>query len=503
MPTEWFIERKTGVAGPYTAAKLQALAQRGEVTPDDFIRQGMDGRPVPASKVKGLFPSTPIRSEQPPAKSPPTIPVANETSVEVPPAEDAASNSTTKAKEDRLKNASAKVQMVVNRLVTDSRAAARLTAKRTERLRITQVSLPQAYRDLGKAIHSAQQYRDTFPDLYADIDESLQRIQEFKQARPANETDGFSGRAKAVAATARNAAAAKAVSLKLAGQLRSLGEAAYEKDGQSSGHSELASAIAGQYCQLAKLDAEIVAIEEPYAGRVVTSRRLAIGGTLLIGLVLYFCLSSLMGSRSTPTVASTDSKRPAESLANSNTSSTDAPASNSTTPLKSEEGTSFSLSNGRLPFDKFLTRMKEYDDLKIHSVVEPQDVSETPFAELLKGVVEPGFRLHIGAVEQGAVQPSHVSVVLAETEPDKQIAAIILAATTDLKPTVGHDNLRTLGSVMHSALPEANFVEFLRTHRTQVFGGRKFATETFGKAAIAATYKRADKEFLLIITAVR
>src|ERR1700722_19094772 len=55
MSTEWFIESKTGVSGPYTGGKLKALAAEGRVSQSDLIRQGADGKPVPASRIKGLF----------------------------------------------------------------------------------------------------------------------------------------------------------------------------------------------------------------------------------------------------------------------------------------------------------------------------------------------------------------------------------------------------------------------------------------------------------------
>jgi hypothetical protein len=503
MTTEWFLERHGGVRGPYTADKLQALVQRGEVRPDDLIRQGMDGRPVPASKVKGLFPSTPIRSAQPPAKSTPTIPVANATSVEVRPAEDVALNSTAKTKGDRRKNASAKVRVMVNRLATDSRAAALLTAKRTDRLRVTQVSLPQAYRDLGKAIHSAQQHRSTFPDLYAEIDESLQRIQELRQVRPAKETEGFSGRAKAVAATARNAAAAKAVSLKLAGQFRSLGEAVYEKDGQSSGPSLLTSAIAEHRQHIATLDAEIAAIEQPYAGRTFTPRRLAIAGALVLGLLSFLGLSSFLGwsshgtAASNATLVATDVGLSTGRLSKSETTM----AATATPSIKSQgRTTALSLANGRPSVDKFLEYMNVAGGLKIHSIHGPDDLEGTPFARF-NDILQQRCRIHVGEVENAYTSlTTHVSLFIAEPESDKEVSALVLATQIDFDndPHFGPSNLRALRSIVERVLPEANFVDILKKRPNMLWTGQ-WANETFGKAAITERYNRNTHEFLVII----
>jgi GYF domain 2 len=252
---EWFVERPGGVRGPYTGDKLQALAERGELGPDDLIRQGMDGRLILAAKLKGLFPREPILSDESPARPAPPTPVADEASVEAPPAEE----------------------------------AVLFTAKRTERLQLTQVALPQAYLDLGKAIHSTQQYGDAFPRLYAKIDQSFQRIRELKQPKPADKSVGSNGRVRLGGATARNAAAANAVFRKLADQFRLLGKAAYEKDGPASGPLHLTSAIAEQQRQLATLDTEIAAFDQPAAGRALTLRRIVVSAVCVVALALPFC----------------------------------------------------------------------------------------------------------------------------------------------------------------------------------------------------------------------
>jgi hypothetical protein len=70
MPVEWFVQRKTGVSGPYTAAQLKTLAEEGKVTASDLIRKGMDGNPVPASRVKGLFD---VAEQAKPSPPPPPI----------------------------------------------------------------------------------------------------------------------------------------------------------------------------------------------------------------------------------------------------------------------------------------------------------------------------------------------------------------------------------------------------------------------------------------------
>jgi hypothetical protein len=68
MSVEWFVERTSGVSGPYTSGNLKRLAEKGAIKPTDLIRKGSDGRPVPASGVTGLF-AADLQSQP---KSPPS-----------------------------------------------------------------------------------------------------------------------------------------------------------------------------------------------------------------------------------------------------------------------------------------------------------------------------------------------------------------------------------------------------------------------------------------------
>jgi hypothetical protein len=201
-------------------------------------------------------------------------------------------NGTSPTTNDRLARLLATIRVLAARFASDTKAAARLTAKQAERTRITRFALPKAYRDLGKAIYAAQQYRQEFPHLYADIDESRERIEALKQPQPVQENQGFSEQAKAAARKTRNAATAKALSVKVAGQMGLLGKAVYEKYGPSSVPADLTSTIATHHHRLAQLDAEIVSIEQPFAGRALTPKRIAIGAVCAFALVLFVGLRS-------------------------------------------------------------------------------------------------------------------------------------------------------------------------------------------------------------------
>lgn len=312
MSTEWFVERKTGVSGPYTAAKLKALAEQGRVSPTDFIRRGIDGTAVPASRVKGLFdrvseptqPSPPLPppvarnvASQSPPRPMPQEPEIRLNSAEIP-SETLPDAVSIQTEDTTLKRVIEKATTVATRLRTDTKAAAQLAAKQAERAKINQLTLPNAYGVLGKAIYAAQKYQNEFADIYAEIDEGHQRVKALKEVNPAPSTRTLSEGAKSAAARLRDSVAAKALAAKVAIQLRALGEAAYKTDGQLSGPADLTSAIADLQKRVAQLDADIAQIEQPYAGRAFTPKRIAIGGASALGVCLVLAL--LLWTKSDP-----------------------------------------------------------------------------------------------------------------------------------------------------------------------------------------------------------
>ena len=69
MASEWFVKLSDQHIGPFSSQQLKEMAQKGQVTPATSICRGKDGHPdgrwVPASKAKGLFPD---QNLQPDAK---------------------------------------------------------------------------------------------------------------------------------------------------------------------------------------------------------------------------------------------------------------------------------------------------------------------------------------------------------------------------------------------------------------------------------------------------
>lgn len=73
MPVQWFIKKNDSWMGPRSTSALKALAESGDLLPDDLVRDGLEGKPVPARSVLGLFgtKSTSNVSSGGPPKMPP------------------------------------------------------------------------------------------------------------------------------------------------------------------------------------------------------------------------------------------------------------------------------------------------------------------------------------------------------------------------------------------------------------------------------------------------
>ena len=83
MASDWFCKISDEKYGPLSPKQLKGMAAKGEIAPDDWVKQGADGSWVAASQIKGLFDATEppdTRAKPLPvaraAPIPPTTPVA-------------------------------------------------------------------------------------------------------------------------------------------------------------------------------------------------------------------------------------------------------------------------------------------------------------------------------------------------------------------------------------------------------------------------------------------
>jgi hypothetical protein len=75
MESQWYIHTESGeVEGPLSPVMLKARADSGAIGPDTPVRNGAEGKWLAATRVKGLFPSSPV--PPPPPVAPLKIPSA-------------------------------------------------------------------------------------------------------------------------------------------------------------------------------------------------------------------------------------------------------------------------------------------------------------------------------------------------------------------------------------------------------------------------------------------
>jgi hypothetical protein len=54
MPSDAFLLQDGEEFGPFSPSQLKQLAAAGKIGPDDLIRKGEDGQPIPARQIAGL-----------------------------------------------------------------------------------------------------------------------------------------------------------------------------------------------------------------------------------------------------------------------------------------------------------------------------------------------------------------------------------------------------------------------------------------------------------------
>lgn len=197
-----------------------------------------------------------------------------------------------------------KVKSAASNFAANAKAAGHIAAKQSERVKITQVTLPNAYLAMGTDIHGDARFREEFGDRYAKADDLLARIAKLREAQPApSEPQKLTDRAKATAGHAKDWTTAKALEVQVHSVLRELGKSAFEKHGDQSGPSHLTAPIADCLSRIAALDAEISQISESHQGEFLTPKRVLVGGVAVCGLVVLLIVGSMFSGNESSSTA--------------------------------------------------------------------------------------------------------------------------------------------------------------------------------------------------------
>lgn len=172
------------------------------------------------------------------------------------------------------------------------KAAGQYAAKTAQRTKIASITLPGAYRALGKHICHEKAFLDEFPDQWKEVDDCLAQIKALQdQAAARPKAEGFGDKAKAAATATKETAQVKALEVRASQTMGRLGEAVFAKHGEQSGPEALVRPIVDARSQLQALDAEIAQLAESSKGKALTPKRIAIGGIaalLIVGVLVFW-----------------------------------------------------------------------------------------------------------------------------------------------------------------------------------------------------------------------
>ena len=292
MAAEWYYSKGDQRIGPVSESDLKSLAESGQLTAEDLVRQEGLADWQPASKISGLFPSTPTTTS---TSVPPPLPQSPEAAHAEAPAVGA--DFALNAKKQMNRAAAA-----MSTFMSTAKSAAQLAAKQTEKTKLTTITLRSVYRPLGKHCYESQEYRADFPDLFGQLDaiqHELATLAAGHTEQPSSQS--FGDKAKAMAGKVTQAAQSQKLSMQQSSVFGALGKAVYEAHGEASGPSSLTAPIAASLSRLGDLDADISRLSSEGKGSWITPKRLAIVGAVAACLFVMAVVGSLGTNQSKTT----------------------------------------------------------------------------------------------------------------------------------------------------------------------------------------------------------
>jgi len=167
------------------------------------------------------------------------------------------------------------------------KAAGQYALKQGEKKKLETITLPSAYRALGKHVFSSSTFKEEFPTEFAEVSRLAKQIKDIQdQAKLRPTSEGMAEKAKAAAVGAKEAAQTKGLQLQLSQACGRLGSAVYDKRGDSSGPKELVNPIADARMKVSQLDSEIQQLSKAANGSLLTPKRIVIAGLTVVAAIV-------------------------------------------------------------------------------------------------------------------------------------------------------------------------------------------------------------------------
>ena len=157
-------------------------------------------------------------------------------------------------------------------------AATKLVALQAERTKLNTLTLPAAYRALGKDCLQQKRHLECVPELVSQLRSVLDEIKQLSEiATTKDAPKSFTDKAKAAGKQVLDVARTKQLGMKRDSIIGGIGKAIYDQQSEKSGAVELVSPIQRTITRIAELDAEIDHQSQAGKGSLLTPKMMLIG----------------------------------------------------------------------------------------------------------------------------------------------------------------------------------------------------------------------------------
>ncbi len=183
-------------------------------------------------------------------------------------------------------------------LTETTKAAGHLAAAEARKARLVKITLPAAYRALGRNIFSDGRFRSEYPEVYAEIDGINAEITRLTTRHDGDLQGAFVEKAKQTVSKIKDKTQAKALGLKLGSLMRRLGDVSFVDHKERSGPEPFVDPINACLDKIRAADEEIRQLSNPNDDRWLRPRRILYGVISALG-VLVFCAVANRSSKVT------------------------------------------------------------------------------------------------------------------------------------------------------------------------------------------------------------
>jgi hypothetical protein len=199
---------------------------------------------------------------------------------------------------------SATAQGVVASLTKSAGAATKLVGLQAERTKLTTITLPAAYRALGKDCIQQKRHLDSVKEMIEQLRAITAELSSLAEPPKADSSQqSLTEKAKAAGKQAVDLARKKQLEMKRESLCGSIGKAIYDNHKESSSSKELVSPIQAALNRITDLDSEIASLSEIGKGSWITPKRILAAAAAVLLLLTISLLSS--GKASTQSGSST------------------------------------------------------------------------------------------------------------------------------------------------------------------------------------------------------